>query len=64
MLESPVPNWITPATTREQAAEAERRALIMQAVRQHEERLATEMRRFRAEVDHVNNVCDMRTRSS
>lgn len=43
------------------AAEAERRALIMQAVREHESNATTEMRRFLAELDHINNVCDART---
>lgn len=44
------------------AVEAERRALIMQAVREHESNAAAEMRRFRAELEHINTVCDLRTR--
>jgi hypothetical protein len=50
-------------TERQLAAEAERRALIMQAVREHESNVTAEMRRFIAELDQINNVCDMRTAS-
>jgi hypothetical protein len=46
---------------RQLAAEAERRALIMQAVRQHAENETAEQRRFLAELDHINAVCDSRT---
>ena len=45
------------------AAECERRALIMQAVRDHENRATVELRRFHAELVHINNVCDSRTAS-
>lgn len=46
---------------RQLAAEAERRALLTQAMHQHEDRLAAEIRRYRSEVEHINNVCDLRT---
>lgn len=51
-----------PFTERQLAAEAERRALIMQAVRHHADNEATELRRFLAELDQINNVCNQRTK--
>lgn len=43
------------------AAEAERRTLIAQAVREHQSNIETEMRRFLTELDRINVVCDSRT---
>lgn len=42
------------------AAETERLVLLQQAMREHEERVQTEMRRFRSEVSHIQDVYQLR----
>ncbi len=42
-------------------AETERLTLIQQAVSQHQDRLAAEMRRFEEELSHINDVYKLRT---
>jgi hypothetical protein len=42
-------------------AETERLQLIQQAVSQHKDRLAAEMRRFEEELSHINDVYKLRT---
>lgn len=46
---------------RAMAAECERNALLMQAMREHESNITVELRRYIAEVDRINNVCNLRT---
>ena len=41
--------------------EAERQALIMQAIREHEENVTAELRRFHVEITHINTTCDLKT---
>lgn len=49
------------ADERAMAAEHERRTLISQALRNHIGNMTAELRRYEAECDHINAVCDDRT---
>ncbi len=47
-------------TERAMAAEDERRTLLSQAMRHHISNVSSELRRYEAELDHINAVCDDR----
>jgi uncharacterized membrane protein YccC len=48
---------------RAMAAEQERRMLVNQAMRHHISNVSSELRRYEAELDHINAVCDDRMSS-
>ena len=43
-----------------EAAEAERATLLAQAAEQHEDRILTEMRRYKRELEHIQTVYEYR----